>query len=268
MKQLGYLVAIRIRALFGVGAILLASSGCGTQITSLRQAVSGISNSSYANPPDVTSLTITNTSPTAGNPLTLNWGLAIGAHTHYCVLENASDPNTCIWRTGALPTTYADSASDGLLELTVFLKNPAGISSPVVSNTVLIDRTAPELASVAVTNPNPTNTATFGLTYGAVSNAPYSQYCILENNITIGNCVWQTGVLPATYVVTAVDGAKNLSVWIRDDAGNSSARVFTGAVTLDLTVPTVAISNPAAGTFITPANMASFTVNGTWLGRR
>src|SRR5690606_18855773 len=112
-----------------------------------------------------------------------------------------------------LPSSYLDSASDGPLTLTAFLRNAAGISAPLTSNTVTIMRTPPSLASATVTNADPTNDVQYNLTYGSITGT-YNRYCILENSTSVGSCSWVTGTLPASYSVTPVNGPKILSIWI------------------------------------------------------
>ncbi|MBS1961380.1 MAG: LamG domain-containing protein [Bdellovibrionales bacterium] len=249
-----------IGMLFCVGAL----ASCNTQITSLRQAalkstgagVSGV-------PPEMTSLTVMEASPTRNSPITLQWGLLVGSATEYCILENVANPAMCIWRTGAPLTSYSDSAADGPLALTAYFKNAYGISSAVTSNTVTIDRTAPMLASVSITTASPTNSATIALSYGAVTASTYSEYCITTNNTSNSGCAWVSGTLPASYALTGSDGAKTVSVWVRDDAGNESPRVQAGPIVLDTAAPTVAFTVPTAGATVNAANAVSFAVSGT-----
>jgi hypothetical protein len=246
---------------YGVAFALLLT-GCGTQINTLRTSASRNSGISGV-PPSLTSLTILDSSPTNHSPLTIQWGIVVGTETGYCLLENSSNPNACVWHVGALPTTYIDISPDGAFTLTAFLKNSNGISDSVTSNSITLDRTAPVLASAVVGNADPTNNSTFSLSYGAITNLPYSEYCILENSVLPAGCTWITGALPATYVVTNVDGSKALSIWLRDLAGNISTRVTTAPIFYTSAVPTVSFSAPAAGSPINASNFTSFTVSGT-----
>ncbi len=252
---------LKIRALVSlVGVVLLTS--CGSQINTLRRAASAVSGASGV-PPDITSITITETSPTKVFPISLTYGIQVGTFTHYCILENSTTIGGCIWRTGALPSVYNDSSGDGPLVLTLFLKNSNGASVGVDSNSVVIDRTPSTLGSATITNPDPTNTTTYSLSYGPITNGISTDYCINENSMAVGSCAWQIGPLPASYTVTAVNGPKILTTWLRDAAGNVSLPVSAGPVTLNLVVPTLTISSPASGSYINIGNVASFTVNGT-----
>ncbi len=237
-------------------------SACGTQINTLRKAATG-STATSGVPAILNSLTIQDSSPTKNTPLTLSWGLVIGEYTQYCILENTQDVNLCVWKSGALPTSYLDSAPDGALTLSAYLKNAYGTSVVVDSNLVTIDRTPPQLASATVGNSDPTNSTSFSLSYGAITNAPYSSYCINENNTSVAACSWTNGVLPAAFTVTATNGVKVLSIWLRDLAGNISNRVQTGAITYDGSTPVVAFSTPSAGSYINAGNVASYTVTGS-----
>ena len=153
--------------------------------------------------------------------------------------------------------------SDGPLTLTAYLRSSNGTSTPIVAAPVVIDRTAPVLASATVTNASPTNSSTYALSYGAISNGTYSQYCILENDTVVANCAWQSGTLPSTYGVSSTNGSKILSVWIRDAAGNVSSRVPTPPVELDNISPTLSVATPANGSFIHLGNYSAYTAGGT-----
>ncbi|MBS1963263.1 MAG: hypothetical protein JST04_13695 [Bdellovibrionales bacterium] len=242
-----------------VGAVAFA--GCGTQINSLKNPLR-INSGALGVPPDLTSLVIVDASPTNHSPLTLNWGLTVGDVTQYCLLENDSNAAHCIWHSGALPTTYVDTASDGAFQLNAFVKNTYGASAAVPSNTITIDRTAPVLASATVANSNPTNNQVYSLSYGAVTNLPYAEYCLLENTTSSAGCTWVAGSLPASFTVSAGSGSKAISIWLRDAAGNVSNRVTTAAVDYDASVPTVSITSPAAGTYANLTNFAAFSVGG------
>jgi hypothetical protein len=246
-----------------VGILYFTSifSGCGAQIASLR--LSALEAGITGVPPILDSIQITNLSPTNQTPLTLLPGIVIGKYDEYCILENSTDSQTCIWHAGPLATTYSDTAGDGPCVVSVFLKNNFGTSVVVSSNSVVIDRTAATLAAVNIGNANPTNLTNFSLTYGAVTNAPYATYCILENDTTVAHCAWITGALPASYAVSAISGSKTLSVWIADAAGNVSPLAQSAAVTYDGTVPTVAITAPGAGSAVNIANEGSLAVSGT-----
>lgn len=140
--------------------------------------------------------------------------------------------------------------------------NTAGVSAPSATTSFTNDTMAPVLASVSVSNSSPTSSSTFGLTYGAVTGGSYSQYCILENNAAIAFCAWQTGTLPSSFTVSASDGAKVLSIWLQDSAGNKSGIVSTASVVLDRTLPTLSGLTLTSATFTynTPATL-SWTAN-------
>jgi hypothetical protein len=254
-----------IESFYRIGLVTALASllaGCGAQISTLRKSTLVTSGASGV-PPALTSLTVVDASPTNHSPLTLQWGIVVGAQTEYCLIENATDPALCIWHSGVLPTTYTDSAADGPFALTAYLKNDFGVSEATVSNAVLIDRTAPVLASAVVGNSNPTNNPVFSLSYGAISYLPYAEFCLLENTASAAGCSWVPGSLPSSFTVSSGIGSKAISIWLRDAAGNISNRVTTAAILYDSTVPTVGFLTPAAGAYVNAANVGSFTVTGT-----
>ncbi|MBS1961452.1 MAG: hypothetical protein JST04_04495 [Bdellovibrionales bacterium] len=242
----------------GLGSLF----ACGTQINTLRAAAK-VSTGAEGVPPALTSLAIVDTSPTRSAPLTLSWGVPVGSYTQYCLLENSQNANTCVWHSGALPATYSDSSADGSFTLTAFLKNGYGVSDPVDSNSIVIDRTPPNLASASITNADPTSNPSLGLNYGLITNGSYAEYCINTNNTSVAACSWSAGSVPSNVTIAAVDGSKTLSIWLRDAAGNVSNPVYAGPIVFDGTAPTVGISSPVAGTYVNAANVSSFAVSGT-----
>ncbi|MBS1963193.1 MAG: hypothetical protein JST04_13335 [Bdellovibrionales bacterium] len=247
------------RALVGI-ASAVALSSCGTQINTLSK-VGKAGFGAAGVPPGITSLTITDSTPTNHRPLALHWGLAVGDVSEYCLLENSTDVNACIWHSGALPTTYLDSASDGPFVLSAYVKNTYGISDRVDSNSVDIDHTPPVIASAAVTNASPSHDPNFALSYGAVTGT-YASYCINENNSAVVGCSWIAGALPSSKLMIGADGSKVLTVWLRDAAGNVSAPVDTAPVVLDTAAPTLSIASPAPGSTMNGANASAFVVSG------
>jgi hypothetical protein len=248
--------------LISLALVVLAPSGCGVQINSLR-VPTGLTAGVAGVPPILDSFAITESSPTNVAPLSLQWGVVVGAYTSYCVLENSTDASTCVWHSGSLPTSYTDAGIDGPCVLTGFVKNTYGISSPLSSNSVLIDRTAPVLASAAIGNASPTNSTTFSLSFGAVTFAPYTDYCIEENTSSVAGCAWQSGALPGSYTVSGANGTKVLTVWLRDSAGNVSNFVQTAPVVYDGTVPIVTLTTPSSGSYVNLGNQAAVTLGGS-----
>jgi hypothetical protein len=195
------------------------------------------SNTASATPwdaPVLASLTIDNTSPTNSTTYVLTFGSITGAYNRYCILENDTDESHCAYTTATVPASKVVSVTNNAKVLSVWLKNAAGyISNRVDSNSVTLDTVAPILASADITNASPTNTQTYNLTYGSITNT-YNRYCILENDTVEANCTYVTAALPSTFSVDATEEAKVLSIWLKDSAGNISARVDTDSVTLDL----------------------------------
>lgn len=217
--------------------------------------------------PSLASLAVTNSSPTNTRTYGLSYGAITDTYASYCILENDTTVGNCSYTAGTLPSSYTVSATENAKVLSIWLKDAAGnVSVRRDSAAVTLDTTVPALASASITNASPTNSTTYALTYGAVTNGPYSHYCILENNTVVSSCTFTAGTLPASFTVSATDGAKVLSVWIRDSAGNVSTRVDTGSVTLDATAPVLAsatITN-SSPTGSTTYNLSYGTVTGSY----
>jgi hypothetical protein len=119
-----------------------------------------------------------------------------------------------------------------------FVRDRSGASSGC---STIFDTDAPALGSAAISNMSPTGNTSFSLTYTSQVGS-YNRYCIRENSTLESSCTYTSGVLPATYTVSGTNNVKTLSIWLKDAAGNLSARVDTNSVALD----TVAPSAPSA----------------------
>jgi hypothetical protein len=216
--------------------------------------------------PVLASVAVSNSSPTSSTTYNLSYGAVTGTYNRYCILENDTTEANCSYVTATLPASFAVDATEEAKVLSVWLKDVAGnISSRVDTNSVTLDSSAPVLASAAVSNSSPTNSTTYNLTYGAVTGT-YNRYCILENDTVEANCSYVVAALPASFAVDADEEAKVLSVWLKDAAGNISARVDTNSVTLDTTAPVLAsaaVSN-SSPTNSTTYNLTYGAVTGTY----
>ncbi len=174
----------------------------------------------------------------SNNPIIRISGVSFGNIVNLYANSSCSSPSFKGSTTAAGVTADVTSLSVGS-DITISFyatqTDPAGNES--VCSTAFVDytrdTTSPILASATVTNSSPTPTTTYNLSYGAVTGT-YTHYCIRENNTTVSGCTWVSGVLPASFSVTAFSEAKVLSIWLRDFAGNVSARVDTNSVTLNL----------------------------------
>lgn len=216
--------------------------------------------------PSLASATVTNSDPTNSTSYSLTYGSITGAYSHYCILENTATVGSCSWTAGTLPASFTVSSTENAKVLSVWIRDTAGnVSTRADSNSVTLDTTAPILASVTVSNSSPTNNTSYSLSYGSITGS-YSHYCQLENNTSVAGCVWQSGTLPSSYTVNGTQGARTISTWIRDTAGNVSTRVDSNAVTLDTVAPVLAsasVSN-SSPTNSTTYNLSYGSVTGTY----
>jgi hypothetical protein len=191
----------------------------------------------YVSLPTLSFASATGTSGATGvtmtvTPTTLSAGS--GASVSSCAIKGGTTAlpaglnihnTTCV--ISGIPSSAASLATYTILISNSFSQTAeATVDLEVISNLAL--------ASVTVTNSNPTNSTTFNLTYGTVTGS-YTHYCILENNTTQASCAWVAGTLPATKVVGSTEEAKVLSIWIRDVSLNVSTRVDSSSVTLSET---------------------------------
>jgi alpha-tubulin suppressor-like RCC1 family protein len=168
------------------------------------------------------------------------------------------DPDTLIdvrindgeWiRLPAGTNTYTPSTDipDGDVKFEYRYIYPTGPASELVSIDFKIKTSIPAVASLTITNSSPTRFSTYTLSWGTVSNGPVA-WCLLENATDVSACTWTEGSLPASKSVSSAENAKVLSAYLKDAAGNISARVDSNSVTLDNTLPTLSfVSTSPAG---------------------
>jgi hypothetical protein len=119
----------------------------------------------------------------------------------------------------------------------------------------------PALASVTITNANPTNQRTMTLSYGQITGS-YSSYCILENNTNSANCSFITGTLPPDYSGSEPGGNKTLSFWLKDSNGLISQRIDSNPITYSPTVDTISFTGPLSGAAINGTTQQRFPFAG------
>lgn len=102
--------------------------------------------------------------------------------------------------------------------------------------TYINDSTAPSMDALTITNSFYTKNTSFGFAWGAVYGSP-TTYCILENNTSNAGCTWTSFPLPTSFTVSGTNGPVVLSVWVRDNAGNISARTDSPSRVFDNLAP-------------------------------
>jgi hypothetical protein len=160
-------------------------------------------------------------------------------------------------------TTYTFPTGDGTKTLYARFADDAGNYSPVLAAAVLLDQTAPQLASVrieegALTNKTVVNVALAAfdsgtgvdrmrLAFGTLAGKPLEAYASSRQL-----------ALPTDGAGNPLEGRQVLYAQFVDKAGNAAAPVST-AVTVDRTAPVVALeARDAAGAVITASNSAEF----------
>lgn len=189
-------------------------------------------------------------SGSGSNTLVFNYTIA--------ATDTTADLNYAATTSLTVPSaTIKDAAGNNA---TLTLPALAAAGSLGTNKNIIVDTTAPTISSFAVTNSSPTNSTTFNIT-SAVAGSP-SEYCILVNNTSVGACSWVSGsTLPSSFVVSTVNESKTLSAWVRDAAGNVSARSAASAIVFDNTPPTATLSGHPTGS--TNVYVLNATVGGT-----
>jgi hypothetical protein len=139
--------------------------------------------------------------------------------TGYCLTETNSFFG-CVW-IASPPASYV-FASPGAKALYLFVRDGIGNISAPASATVVIDLTPPAISSFSL--PAVATSLNVPVTLAASDNVKVTGYYLSENGTTpaIGAPGWSAS-LPAAFAFPAA-GPRTLYAWVRDAAGNVSAR--------------------------------------------
>lgn len=173
----------------------------------------------------------------------------------------APAPGAAGWLT-TRPTSYTlVSAGDGAKAIYAWGKDAAGNVSAVSSRSVMLDTVAP---TVTVSAPAYVKTDTVPLTIVG-SGTPSAYYVSLVSTPPAVTAVGWVTTAPTSITVPLSDGAKTIYVWARDLAGNRSATV-SKVVTVDTSLPSSAITSPAANATLSSLASVGGTASDTGSG--
>lgn len=96
---------------------------------------------------------------------------------------------------------------------------------------------APKIQSFQIQNSSPSMTRRFQL--DIESNGTRDEYCLLENDSDINNCIWKSLPLPSEYEVSEVNNLKTLSLWLRNNKKQISDEAISNSVLLDTIPPAI-----------------------------
>jgi hypothetical protein len=211
-----------------------------------------------ATSPDLTSATVSNSSPTRTTTYNLTYASITGSYSSYCIQENSTVVGSCNWIVGILPASFTTSASQNSKILSIWIQDAAGnMSSRIDTNSVLLDSlssSAPSALALLVPNSSPYNDPTPTLTVSGVSfGDTVSLYsgssCSIPSLVASGVA---SGVTVDLTTSSLSDGAYTFYANSTDPAGNvsgcSSASVN---YTLDTVAPelaSVTVSNASPTT--------------------
>ncbi|MNK01214.1 Regulator of chromosome condensation (RCC1) repeat protein [compost metagenome] len=165
---------------------------------------------------------------------------------NYTVQAGDSSADLNYVATNSLTIVAASIKDEATNDATLTLPGLASAGSLGTNKNIVIDTMAPTVDVFSVSNTNPTNSTTYNIT-SSVSGSP-TDYCILENSMTVSSCSWINGAaLPASFTVSATNNSKTLYAWVRDAAGNISAMATSNSVVLDTLAPTLVLTGFPTG---------------------
>ena len=144
--------------------------------------------------------------------------------------------------------TWTLSSGDGTKTVHAKFKDAAGNWATAVTDTIVLDTTAPTGAVSVNTGAAATNTLTVTLTLSATDNAgTVSQMQFSSDNVTY--TAPETYATTKAWTLTAGDGTKTVYAKFKDPAGNWSTAV-SDTIVLDTTPPSLSITSPIDGALL------------------
>jgi hypothetical protein len=217
--------------------------------------------------PMLASVAITNNSPTDTSVYGLTFGSTSGNPAQYCILENSINSSLCSWVNLPLPSSDNVSSTNNAKVLTVFLRNSLGtISSPVSSNSVILDTVAPAAPTVALNSPavSPDNIKNVIIQVsGTEANATVALYSNSACSSMVGSSAVASGSSTNISLSNLSDGSYTFFAKQTDQAGNASnCSAASANYVLKTTIPTLSITTPITSSVANAGNVNSFPVSG------
>lgn len=236
------------------GSYLAASAGSKTLYAWARDAAGNISASSTATvnidmtKPVVATFTVTTPVSTMSIPVTAFTATDATGVAGYLITESAATPSLSDlnW-SGTAPNSYT-SVTTGTRTLYAWAKDTAGNISAAKTAAANIDKTAPVISS-------------FTFKTFSIKQAPIATFTVSDNTAVTGYYLSENGTTPAltdfvgtkpTSYPFASAGLKTLYAWVRDGAGNISARSSATTTVDDVPPAVAAFSIPAFSNGVVP----------------
>jgi CSLREA domain-containing protein len=208
------------------------------------------SHAADATPPHVTIFTA---STTAGRTITVAvGGTDVGSGiTAYAVVEGSSAPTAgaaawTAWPAGTPPfdVSFTVAAGDGDHTVSAFTRDAVGGLSAAATAHVVLDTTAP-VAFLGAPDSSAARTITVSMVGTDAGGTGVVAYALVEGTAApaAGSAAWVTSA-PTSFRLSAGDGVKTISAFVRDGVGNVSAAT-TRSVTLTVSTPIAVLAVPA-----------------------
>jgi len=162
---------------------------------------------------------------------------------------------------GAYSTTRNfTSAANGPLTVIINHSDAAGNNATQITLNLTKDTVAPASPTISINSgAASTNSLSVTLTLSA-TGTPAQMYVTQTAGCGSGGS-WAAYATSSPWTLTTANATNTVYVKYRDAAGNESTCV-NDSIVQDSLVPTLAVSVPVNGSYITTANMAAFTVSG------
>lgn len=200
--------------------------------------------------------------------LALSYGTITKSYDSYCILENDTDINNCVWVSGALPSNYVVTATNELKTLSVWIQNSTTLetSARVDSNSVTLDTVVPTLTLQSLTGgqriaggvSNNIEWTGADLNLGASpieistsANSGSSYTTVVSNTSNSGTYAWSTPSVDST--------TYRVRIRITDLAGNQALVSSTSDFEISTTLPVVTVTAPNGGEEIQGGSTYSIT---------
>lgn len=155
-------------------------------------------------------------------------------------------------------STNLSAASEGALAVTVQQTDDVGNVGTAVRN-FLKDTVAPTSNSIAI-NAGAVSTNSMSVTLSLASTGAIEMF--ISDSVTCAIGAWESFSASKSWNLSAANQSVSVYVKFRDSAGNESS-CADDSIFHDNIGASVAFLAPAANSYVTPANQASWSINGT-----
>ena len=195
------------------------------------------------------------------NSFTANLTLDATSATEMYVTNTAGCGAGGVWEAYNTSKVWTLATGQGTKTVYVRFRNAALVNSACINDTINLDSVAPGAPSISINSGDSVaNSLNVNLTLSA-TGTPSEMYVTNTAGCGAGGA-WEAYNTSKSWTLASPDAANTVYVKYRDAALNESSCASDG-INHDGAAPVFAVTTPTEGSFITPSNMASYSLSGT-----